>query len=313
MSIPAFAWALEQGVELCLTPSERLVLIYLADQANGERFCFCGQPRIMKFTGLAMRTVRSVIHSLEKRQLIRVEAKPGYATHYHILRPDTPANGAMAANDTPANQRRDTPANGAGAPRQNVPDHPGKSCTEPRHITTGTPAKCPTDPSITQEETLSARARAREGKISDSGKEATAPPPAPPPAVPVIGTTDGSAPPNADGFNDWLDSGAPADGLVHCATDSEEITEDDPPKTDADRERMAARCRALIEELSGTKQSPVGMSGGGKLSMQAYPPGYNPVRDRWDQIEAYKPALPDVTLKAEQLAAARRIAMARAL
>lgn len=285
MSIPAFAWALDRGVELDLTPSERLVLIYLADQANGKKFCFCGQPRIVKYTGLAMRTVRAVIHRLAKLQLIRVDAKPGCATHYHILRPDTPANGGGVDDHTPANEHGDTPANGAGAPRQDVPDHPGKSCAEPRHITTGTPANGSPDPYCTQEETLSARAPAREGKVLNSGKEATAPPPAPPPAPQPAGTTDG--------FNDWLDSGAPASS--HCATDTEEITEDDPPQTEADRQRMLARFATLVHELGQSKRS---------FAILPGPPFT--VNEYRDIAESYAPAPRWKTPSPEQLAAMYR-------
>ena len=93
MSAPAFAWALECGAALELLPADRLVLIYLADMANGAKVCWPGQPLIARFTGLAPNTVIAALKRLEARQLIRAEPSPGRVTRYHILRADTPANG----------------------------------------------------------------------------------------------------------------------------------------------------------------------------------------------------------------------------
>jgi hypothetical protein len=111
VSFAAVAWALEQGADLGLKPAERLVLIYLADKANGDQFCFPGQPLIAKFTGLAPNTVMNVLRKLEKRQLIRAEASPGRVSKYHILRAHTPANGVGVSDHTPANCEVVTPAN----------------------------------------------------------------------------------------------------------------------------------------------------------------------------------------------------------
>lgn len=113
MSIPAFGWALEQGAKLKLRPSDRLLLLFLADQANGELVCWTGQPAIEHFTGLATNTVRAAVQRLSNMQLIRVESVPGKVTKYHILRHYTPSNGDGVAS-------RHTPSNGDGAPPQNV-------------------------------------------------------------------------------------------------------------------------------------------------------------------------------------------------
>ena len=185
MSAPAFAWAMERGATLKLKPADRLVLLYLADMANGEKVCWPGQEKIVEFTGLALRTVRVSLQRLHGLQLIRAETRDGFVTRYHVLRTDTPANH-------PGNSYQGTPANSLPLPRQIVPTHPGKSCSEPRQMVALTPANCPPDPFSTQEETLKTRVGAREGKqakVEDSGEEASKPvaPVSEPPKAPVIG------------------------------------------------------------------------------------------------------------------------------
>ena len=200
MSAPAFAWALERGATLALRPSDRLVLLYLADMANGVKVCWPGQPLIERYTGLKNNTVRAAVNRLAALQLIRVEATPGRVTRYHILRPDTPANGTGV---TPANEHRVTPANGDRAPPQNSTGHPLNCGGGPPQKGALTPANGHTDPSYTQEEDPKTRAHAREeGKILSFGrkKEGGTRPPAPP-------TTSGSGPPRPppDDFNAWVD------------------------------------------------------------------------------------------------------------
>jgi hypothetical protein len=215
MSAPAFAWALERGCVLKLRPSDRLVLLYLADMANGVRVCWPGQPLIERYTGLKNNTVRASINRLAELQLIRVEATPGKVTRYHILRPLTPANGT---GDTPSNQQGVTPSNGTGAPPQNGIGYPLKRVAAPPQTGTSTPANGHTDPSITQERDPRARAPAREaGKISSVGKkqEEAAPPPAPP------------ATPGGDTFNDFLDEPTPTKALP-CEIEQDVIHADVP-------------------------------------------------------------------------------------
>src|SRR4249920_273574 len=93
MSIPAFAWAIEQGRECGLSPAERLVLIYLANRANGIRVCWPGQENIRTYTGLALKTIAAAIRGLVKHGLVRLDERRGLATRYHILSTETPANG----------------------------------------------------------------------------------------------------------------------------------------------------------------------------------------------------------------------------
>ena len=137
MSAPAFAWALERGATLALRPSDRLVLLYLADMANGLKVCWPGQPLIERYTGLKNNTVRAAINRLAALQLIRVEGTPGKLTRYHILRPDTPANGdggnpRKRAQGHPRKRDWGTPSKRHRAPPQLRGWTPSKRCPDPR-------------------------------------------------------------------------------------------------------------------------------------------------------------------------------------
>ena len=184
MSVPTFAWAMEQGVRLGLTSSERLVLLYLADKANGERVCWPGQETIVRYTALSLRTVRMVIPALAGHGLISVEARPGIVTRYHILRPDTPASGhganganpGKATRGSPGKTAQATPANGHGAPRQNSTPHPGKSCTEPRQNLHPTPANQRPEPLSEPSREPKTRADARKAEDVKTRNFKEAPP-----------------------------------------------------------------------------------------------------------------------------------------
>ena len=185
MSVPAFAWAIEKGIELCLSPSERLLLLYMADQANCSGVFCTGQPKMVEATGLCLRTVRTLIPRLAQRHLISIDARPGLPTTYRIMRQpngvDTPATIAAPARDAAPAKAAQTPATIAAPPRQPLPDHPGKISTPPRQLTTGTPATIAPDPYLPKKRTQDARAPAREeGKIFE-GREEGPPPPTPPP------------------------------------------------------------------------------------------------------------------------------------
>ena len=238
MSIPAFGWALEQGARLKLQPSDRLVLIYLADQANGALVCRPGQPAVERFTGLAPNTVMLALKRLEAAQLIRAEASPGRATKYHILRQLTPANGeGVSAAHHPRKSLGGAPANGVVVgPPQNVGGHPRNREAEPPHNLGSTPANGAPVPSSSQESSPKTRAPAREeaskelrfGKKEEGGAPPAPPPPAPPPKAPTIGATNGSgsgyrqpgAEPPPDDFNDFLDKPTPTKALP-CEADRE--------------------------------------------------------------------------------------------
>ena len=121
MSILGFAWALERGATLGLPLADRMVLIYLADKANGIGVCWPGQETIVRFTGLAIRTVRAAVRRLEGLRLISLEEAPGIATRYHINRELTPANGNGGNVANPGNLEQGYP----GKPARGNGHHPG--------------------------------------------------------------------------------------------------------------------------------------------------------------------------------------------
>ena len=193
MSAPAFAWALERGATLSLKPAERLVLLYLADMANGERVCWPGQPTIMRFTGLKMTTVRAAVRQLAAKHLIAVEAQPGIVTRYHILRPVTPSNGHGVESVTPVKTAQGHPVKMAqGTPMKGDGD-PVPVLTEPRAHLALTPPNGHTDPSYTQEVDPKRRASAPEesqvlsfpGNGTPQPEPSSSSPPKPRPQPPV--------------------------------------------------------------------------------------------------------------------------------
>jgi hypothetical protein len=196
MSAPAFAWAFERGHELGLTSSQLLLLLYMADQSNCSGSFYTGQPRMVKYTRLSVRTVRDQIPQLEALGLIQVMATPGKPTLYHLLMQPVgeaataaPANGAGRANGAA------TPATTAALPRQPLPVHPGNLRRQPRQNLHATPATTAGDPLVTQEEDPKKRASAQEGGgFKNSEPQGGTPPPTPPPPqAPVIGTTPGGS------------------------------------------------------------------------------------------------------------------------
>ena len=161
MSAPAFAWAMEQGASLRLSPSERLVLLYLADKANGSRVCWPGQETIERFTGLAQKTIRAAIAGLVRAALIAVDKRPGIVTRYHILRPVTPVNGSGVDQPDPGNPSGGdhanpgkmyptTPVNGAVVTPVNCDVVDPESHPQPRYILPVTPVNRRPEPVLNQ-------------------------------------------------------------------------------------------------------------------------------------------------------------------
>lgn len=86
MTAPHFAWAFCQGRDRRLHPSERLVLLVLAERANGSRVCWPSLALIAEDTGLSKRTVHTMVHRLDEMGLIRI-SKRRYSLMYQIMRP----------------------------------------------------------------------------------------------------------------------------------------------------------------------------------------------------------------------------------
>jgi hypothetical protein len=171
MSIPAFGWALEQGRHHGLTTAERMVLIYLADKANGQRFCWPGQELIAAFTGLTTRSVRVCADRLERLGLIRQEWR-GKVREYHVLRPvdgeeDNPHRKAVPVNNSPSSEaashkhRKHVPTNGSdtGNPRHSH----RKSTHKTPELSSDYPLREPRREPKTREE-------AREGSVGFSSR-----------------------------------------------------------------------------------------------------------------------------------------------
>lgn len=83
MSLEAITWAFRQQ----LTPSEKLVLLTLADYADDENKCWPRQDTLAERTGLTRQTVNVKLSSLEKAGLIRREPRchTSNITHLNII------------------------------------------------------------------------------------------------------------------------------------------------------------------------------------------------------------------------------------
>jgi hypothetical protein len=137
MSIPAFAWAIEQGREHALQSSDRLVLIYLADKANGIRVAWPSQETISDYTGLTTRTIRSSIERLVAAGLIRTEPR-GKSLAYYILRPVNGEDCNPTGRRKPETISGEIPATISGE-GLNAALHTGNGRPEHRKLTTEIP------------------------------------------------------------------------------------------------------------------------------------------------------------------------------
>lgn len=99
------AWKLEG-----LTPTQKLVLLSLADNANDQGECYPSMAQIGRRTALSERAVRDAIRSLERLQIVSSAARSGTSTVYFLRITDalecqpTPAAGAAPANHAPRQQ-----------------------------------------------------------------------------------------------------------------------------------------------------------------------------------------------------------------
>lgn len=86
MSLKAMSWAFDQQ----LTPEQKIVLLALADYADGDGVCFPGQKNLARKTSIPERTLRRRIQELEELKLIirrRRHHGDGYRTsdEYRLL------------------------------------------------------------------------------------------------------------------------------------------------------------------------------------------------------------------------------------
>jgi hypothetical protein len=99
------AWAAEG-----LTPSQKLLLVNLADHANAQAECWCGHSLIARETGLSERSVRGELPKIAVKGHLTIKpesyrASKGQSRFTYIVHPNTPANASAV---TPANGAIDT-------------------------------------------------------------------------------------------------------------------------------------------------------------------------------------------------------------
>lgn len=114
---------------LDLSPSQKLVVISLADQANDEGVCWPSMASLMRRTCLSERAVRNALRDLEAGGYLRTHHREGRSSYYTV----TPAAGA------PRQEMPDTPAPRAA--------HPGTTCRTPRQ-------QVPPEPSLNHQGTI---------------------------------------------------------------------------------------------------------------------------------------------------------------
>ena len=86
MSLEAITWAFRQQ----LTPSEKLVLLTIADFADDQNKCWPNQTTLSKRTGLSRQTINKKLATLEKEGLIKREARWHTSNMTHLNIDETP-------------------------------------------------------------------------------------------------------------------------------------------------------------------------------------------------------------------------------
>jgi hypothetical protein len=114
--IMAACWPLQ------MSPTQKAVLISLADQANDQGVCWPAISTIGDRTCLSERAVRNALRDLESAGLIESQHRGGTSSCYVI----TPRHDVPPRHEMPPRQEvPPTPARGA--------PHPGTTCRSPRH------------------------------------------------------------------------------------------------------------------------------------------------------------------------------------
>src|SRR6185369_10934009 len=131
MSIPAVGWAIKQGERLELSPSERCLLMVLADMANGDRFCWALLATLARMTGIKQRMLIKAVQRLEACGLISTEPY-GKSRKYYILRPVNGAQNAHVTHAPPAPEKPRKRALDAHVRQKHAPDAP----KAPEHVQT---------------------------------------------------------------------------------------------------------------------------------------------------------------------------------
>lgn len=121
-----------------LPPTERLIMLSLADHADDNGRCYPSIARLCRRTGLKERAVQSNIKSLVAKGYVTIipNAGQGLANLYFIRA--TPAADAPPQEMHPRTKRTPTPASNAETPAADAPK-PSRTIIEPSVSNTGTP------------------------------------------------------------------------------------------------------------------------------------------------------------------------------
>lgn len=116
---------------LDLPPTQKFVLISLADQANDDGVCWPGNASLAVRTGFSERAVRGALRWLEANGYITTVSRPGRTSNYIISEPGSRCRPAGGAEVKPRQQVPGRAAAGAGeggtpcrGGRQQVPPNP---------------------------------------------------------------------------------------------------------------------------------------------------------------------------------------------
>lgn len=124
------AWRLRD-----LSPTQKLVLLSLADNANDQGECYPSMKQISERTGLTDRAVRAAIRSLESAGIVQSSARSGTSTVYLLT--------IEPRNDVPP--RKHVP------PRKEVPPTPEPDSAPPRNDVPPTPERRSAKPSLNRQ------------------------------------------------------------------------------------------------------------------------------------------------------------------
>lgn len=92
MSFDAIRWAMPQRLE----PSQKLVLLVLANFAGPNHECWPSTKLLVELTGLYRETIYSATEQLEARGLLRIKRKRGAVNRYQLLGVDIEKQSAKA-------------------------------------------------------------------------------------------------------------------------------------------------------------------------------------------------------------------------
>lgn len=131
-----------------VSPTDKLVLLALADQTTDEGLCLATEASLMLRTGLCVRAVRMSLGRLEEGGHLTRQPRPGKSTFYLLHPVSTPARDA----GVPRHQMPVTPAPNAGVPRHQMPGSAGPLYREKEEERDARAARAPIPQSARKDE-----------------------------------------------------------------------------------------------------------------------------------------------------------------